>query len=63
MEVMERTEWVHFYLTQDHRKWCWYEYAPPDAIIEHPTHITKEELNIIKNWVIERAMAIIDSHI
>ena len=60
---MERTEFVHFYITQDNRKWCWYEYAPPDAVIEHPTHITKEELEILLHWTIKRAMEVIDNHI
>ena len=62
---MERTEFVHFYQTEDNRKGCAYNYdtVPDDASISHPTHITKEELETIKNWVIERAMAIIYNHI
>lgn len=60
---MERTEFVHFYITADNRKWCCYDEAPKDAIMEHPTHITKEELEILKYWVIERAMKVIDNHI
>lgn len=57
-------EFVHFYIKEDWNKWCSYTHeVPDDTSIVHPTHISKEELEIIKYWAIERAMAIIDKHI